>query len=389
MDVIYIYVLLAIVLVLGVAEYIRRPRSHRQDRALKESERPLDSHLPKSASGVKNFGWRLVARDELDSHVASLLPTKGSEDATGCLTFSKVPATRPESRERRPDERIEWVIDLDWDEPRPIRRNHLNVLRDTIIGEELPHDVHWHGEGGSARTGSDFRGDGSQGEGRLPSRVSFSLELLRRDDDRPGPRTAAELSRFLEAVEKIGNELGASSVVPRTPIREAEKRSLALMETWEESHWIVTIQLLAPEASPFEGKDLWDVMMSLGLRFGDMDLFHWQSLLRDFGADELFSVWTSSGEGFFVLEDIAAGRFRAKDLLFGYSVPKSADPLQVFDSLRRALEYAQKRLGGEFRDPDHGRPVDFNAEREAIETAVARFETGGFVPGEPSACRIF
>jgi len=76
-------------------------------------------------------------------------------------------------------------------------------------------------------------------------------------------------------------------------------------------------------------------------------------------------------------------------LVFGYTVPISAAPLDVFDSMRKSIEYARRRLGGDIRDPGTGKPVDFDYERRAIEGAIETLKRGGFVPGEWSAMYLF
>ena len=51
----------------------------------------------------------------------------------------------------------------------------------------------------------------------------------------------------------------------------------------------VSIRLAAPDGTLFDGRDIWDVMLCLGLPWGDMDLFHWNNP-SDHGDDHLFSV---------------------------------------------------------------------------------------------------
>ena len=59
-----------------------------------------------------------------------------------------------------------------------------------------------------------------------------------------------------------------------------------------------TLILAAPNADPFAGEQVWDVMYSLGLRWGDMDIFHWENHTEE-GDDYFFSVWTTTEPGYF------------------------------------------------------------------------------------------
>jgi len=70
-----------------------------------------------------------------------------------------------------------------------------------------------------------------------------------------------------------------------------------------------TLVLRAPAGNRFEGKRMWDVMLCLGLQWGDMDLFHWINRSGQ-GDDAFFSVSTSTSPGYFLPEAIAADQVR-------------------------------------------------------------------------------
>jgi FtsZ-interacting cell division protein ZipA len=93
------------------------------------------------------------------------------------------------------------------------------------------------------------------------------------------------------------------------------------------------------------GTPIWDVMYSLGLEWGDMDLFHWTNE-SDFGDDQLFIVWTSTEPSYFLPELIAAGEVMTDDLSFSFSVPRCPAPVEVFDEMIKAAPYAQSGMGG-------------------------------------------
>ena len=150
----------------------------------------------------------------------------------------------------------------------------------------------------------------------------------------------------------------------------------------------VTVVLVAPRDETFGGRDIWDVMLCLGLEWGDMDIFHWQNPNRSKGDDFLFSVWTSTPPGYFFPEQIATGKVQVQNLVFGYSIPRSADPVAIFDSMTKAVRYSQKRLGGELVDAE-GRPFDEAAVRQEIKETVKRLKEANFVPGEGSTLRVF
>jgi cell division protein ZipA len=146
----------------------------------------------------------------------------------------------------------------------------------------------------------------------------------------------------------------------------------------------VVVRLLAPEGPGFEGRDVWDVMLCLGLEWGDMDCFHW---INDtsFGDDFLFSVETSTEPGYFLPEEIAAGTVLVEDLVFVYSIPRSPAPVAVFDAWG-AIDYVKGRLGGEVRDAD-GETLDVDATRRSIESDAEL--ASRVLPGAPDTLRLF
>ncbi|HUE71998.1 MAG TPA: hypothetical protein VMP01_14015, partial [Pirellulaceae bacterium] len=64
-----------------------------------------------------------------------------------------------------------------------------------------------------------------------------------------------------------------------------------------------------------------------------------------------------------------------------FSIPRSADPVAVFDSMAKAVEYAQHRLGGTIALRS-GELFDKRSERAKIERIVKTLKEAGCVPGE-------
>jgi cell division protein ZipA len=50
--------------------------------------------------------------------------------------------------------------------------------------------------------------------------------------------------------------------------------------------------------------------------------------------------------GYFLPELIAVGEVMTDDLVFSFSVPRCPAPVEVFDEMVKAAQYAQLRLGG-------------------------------------------
>ena len=60
----------------------------------------------------------------------------------------------------------------------------------------------------------------------------------------------------------------------------------------------------------------------------------------------------------------------------------------VFESMDRAVRYAQKRLGGTITD-ETGREFDIGEIRQKIQSVEQEMKSNGFNPGRDSALRLF
>jgi len=77
-----------------------------------------------------------------------------------------------------------------------------------------------------------------------------------------------------------------------------------------------------------------------------------------------------------------------EDLVFGFSIPRSADPIAVFERMIVAINYSQQRLGGVIAGHD-GQAFDDNGTREMIAHVVRRLTESGFPPGASRTLRQF
>jgi cell division protein ZipA len=171
------------------------------------------------------------------------------------------------------------------------------------------------------------------------------------------------------------------------PSAAAAEHSRLLHEVRANLDHTAVLILKAPPGKPYNGRKLWDVMLCLGLEWGDMDCFHWMNS-SEVGDDSLFSVETSTPPGFFFPEELAAGTMKPADLVFLFSVPRSAAPLAVFDAMVRAMEYCRKRLGGQICD-DAGNPANIREARAVIADIESQLRAAGFPPGADRTLRLF
>lgn len=151
---------------------------------------------------------------------------------------------------------------------------------------------------------------------------------------------------------------------------------------------ICQVMPMADEDKPFEGQEIWDVMLSLGLRWGDMDCFHWKNT-DGAGDDYYFSVETSTPPGYFLPEQIAAGQLQTADLIFVFSIPRTCQPTEVAKRMQKAVQYCQKRLGGTIHYTLGEDKLAMPAIVERISQIESELKELGFDPGTDPALQMF
>lgn len=321
-----------------------------------------------SAERVKNLG----------------LPESGSEDVSHLLVpppnLPKVEFT--EQRDYRPVDAVEWVIDIEFEGSPILDATAISNVFDaawlksngqpTIYGWS-PEINHW-----TYLISADAP--------KTFTNLAFGWPLFKSYDE-DFRITSAELERYLIETQNSAKRLGSPKVKANRSSAVAGRLSELIRDAVDECNRDVVIVLRSPRGKSFDGKDVWDVMACLGLRWGDGDLFHWHNE-SGFGDDMFFSVETTTSPGYFLPEHIAAGRTRFNDLVFGYSIPRSAEPLAALDSMLKAVSYAKQRLGGELQDRN-GLPLNEDDLKSEVKTTVEQLKAAGFKPGEDATLHVF
>ncbi len=310
------------------------------------------------------------------------LPTEPSEDVSSLLGEIDLPTQRrADTDDYLPSTALEWVVHATFEESLDTKEVASRFDKDwrakygglTIYGLDAS-TGHWT---------FLISADG-------PERVSglqFAWTYYSSWSDDQELASPEMYRSRLAAVESGLAELTPTKVSAEVKPEEAFKKAQYLSTLNERFDRSVAIRLVAPAGKRYSGKELWDVMLCLGLRWGDMDCFHWQSP-SGYGDDFFFSVWTSTQPGYFLPEEVAAGRVQVEDLIFGYSIPRSGDPVAVFTGMVKAVEYAQRRLGGTITGQDD-RPLDSAATLKEIQLIAEELTKLGFKPGSDNALRQF
>lgn len=312
------------------------------------------------------------------------LPSAGSEDKRELLVAPKLIAENEpdEERDYRPQDSIEWVIDIRFtgdplllgtDLSRAFNSDWLRANGSPSLFGWSPEINHWT---------YLFSADAP----RTFTKICLGWPLFRRfGDDKLV--SAEDLERFQKSTLNALERFGAPIATLNRSASDAVALSMQIDRVFEECERDAALVLVAPSGVEFDGQQFWEVMKSLGLEWGDGDLFHWRND-SGIGDDYFFSVATRTPPGYFLPEEIAAGNVKLGDLVFAYSIPRSAAPEEVFESMVRAIQYAQNRLGGTVTDLK-GTPLDVAAMKAEITQIVERLREAGLEPGSDPVLHIF
>lgn len=286
-------------------------------------------------------------------------------------------------RDYLPDPNIDWTVTVEFDGAPSVGGKSIRELFDYAwLGSHGNPTVY----GFSPETGH-WTFVNAAGAPESFTRLKIAWSLWDAIDEKPKDISLDDLQRFKTAAEQQLSELIDFSTKIERNGEDALAYVATLAEIVAECDQYMTLRLVAPNGKLYSGQDVWDVMLCLGLEYGDGDLFHWINN-SGFGDDLFFTVETSTAPGYFIPQRMATGKGDVADLIFVFSIPRSADPVVVFESMANAVDYAQKRLGGDIV-LESGEPFDRNAAKAKIEAVVGKLQDAGFVPGESATCRVF
>lgn len=335
-------------------------------------------------SGHQNNPIEFTTRTDSQARAAKVLPLKPSQDMRHLLGTIDLPVRNLEripDRDYLPNEATEWILDIEWSESPCLDSSQVISVFEADWKEKYGYGE-LCGFDPDRKRWTFLR----SGYAKRLNRLKLSKQLFISNDNPEIP--TVELLRLIDAAARIRAErFGKASVTPRIPAEEAVRRARRLQELKETLDLNFGLVLAAPSKEPFDGRQIWDTMLCLGLRWGDMDLFHWDNP-SDQGDDAFFSVWTSTPPGYFLPEQMAAGKVRVENLIFGFSVPRCARPTDVAESLFRGIGYARERLGGTIVDAQ-GNPADLEFSRTQVSKVAVELTRVGFPPGSEDALHLF
>jgi cell division protein ZipA len=338
--------------------------------------------LPDRSSADEYF---IAPASASDAHAAALLPTKPSEDVSHLLGAIDLPPTVQEDSETDylPDLAADWIITAQFAGQPKLVPGRVDALFDRTWRERFGGLTLYGRDAADGRWTYLISSDGPAAVTELKLAWDFASPLEEDEEATPAAHFAARLKEVERRLAALGKVQVSASLTPE----EAAARSETLKEVQREWNYQAVLVLEAPGGKKFGSKQIWDVMLCLGLRWGDMDCFHWQNP-SGMGDDHWFSVETSTPPGYFLPEEIAANRVNTTDLVFGFSVPRCAAPVEVFEAMIEAVQYSRRRLGGTIHDGG-GNPADLDSLRNDIQAVESYLREIGIPCGSDAALRLF
>ncbi|MEM6691704.1 MAG: cell division protein ZipA C-terminal FtsZ-binding domain-containing protein [Planctomycetota bacterium] len=329
----------------------------------------------------------LSTSSESQERTDRLLPREGTEDASHVLGDWQpdLPVGENDSEEYRPNTSVEWVIDVKFPEDETAKAEEVASMFDESFRNECGSCSLYGKDANSGLWTFLISADGPESVTGL--QVAFDYQQSWNSNF--ATANVMQYEARLKAVEKIASKMFGQCIMKasRSP-SEAFRYAESLDGLSDKYDHIVSLYLLAEQDRLFEGMDIWDVMLCLGLEWGDMDCFHWINNSNT-GDDFFFSVETSTPPGYFLPEQIASDQLKTRDLIFCFSVARTVQPTEITKKMDEAVQYCQSRLGGKIH---YVLGEDEVSKPELIER-VGQIESElteiGFEPGSDAALQMF
>lgn len=334
---------------------------------------------------VYNVGgadYSISTESQSNDRVKNLEMDKPSENASyildiNALSFPKDKKRNP-AKNFTPDSELDYIIDLEPTGDISLDSGYLSRLFDLNWRQKYSSTIYGH----SIKDNRWTFAISSESPATF-DKIQVAVNLLNafgidKNYD------AQKLNRYYdELLKRIANK--KIKVTKKESVTAAIDKAKSLVDI--HALFDKEANIVLKSNSTFDGLKAWDVLLCVGLKWGDGDLFHWNNK-SDYGSDDFFGVMTSTEPTYFLPEDIKAGKMNPADLVFGFSIPRSADPIGVYKAMVKSVQYCQKKLGGVILNQS-GQALDENIELERLTKLVEAMKAKGIEPGSDHALRIF
>jgi len=210
--------------------------------------------------------------------------------------------------------------------------------------------------------------------------LKLTLQML--DDN--GAVDESELNTFVQMGLTFGDQFKRRTLFS-LDVDEAIMVAQELNEFCKQHDVIASINVVANSPVGFPGNTIAAVANDLGMRFGEMNIFHYYN-----GNGRLeYSMASLFQPGDFDRDNME--KFRTKGLTLFMQVPRAFDCVNVFGDMIAVAVQMADRMGGRLVDQDM-KPLTesgINTIRAQIELIASDMRSRGIPPGGEAALRLF
>ena len=285
----------------------------------------------KRRNALKSFRIPEQVSLNLDQQVPTLMESIADQKVK---QQSSSPIKSQELDEFNEDGRIEPVFSHNEDDELETgfsRVDDVDNEYDTLDehGHDLPHDLPNNDE--LDEWDRAAFSDGSD-------EVTATSSLVRREIDLPPPDTVL--------TAKEGGTASRHSEPPAATHYEYDDEE-AFEDDYREPELVLVINVMAQKGEQFDGAELLDIILSQGLRFGAMNIFHRHEEEEGDG-EILYSMANIVMPGTFDLAKIKT--FSTPGISLFMTLPMDANSIEAFEDMLTTAKIIAARLQGELKD---------------------------------------
>lgn len=158
------------------------------------------------------------------------------------------------------------------------------------------------------------------------------------------------LERELEATQQTQKSDVVAEPVPESIATEkaSPTGNQMSLDGFAEPEMVCSLILKAKEGEAFKGKDFMPLLLSQGLRHGEMGIFHRHSGASGKPGPVMYSVANAVKPGIFELTNIEV--FETPAFAFFMMLPGPKDPVVAYEGMVKTMKMLKQELGGQILD---------------------------------------
>jgi cell division protein ZipA len=299
------------------------------------------------------FIYKRKPKSELDNYfistqsqskdrIKNLNLDKPSEDVSYILDTNKLKfpdiVRATENVEYKSDPEIDWVINLVSTDGTLFKKEDFNKMFDYDWRSKYTSTIY-----GFSNEENRWTYANAGGTPDIYSKLQVAIDIQYVFNEESPNFDSQKLKRYIDELEKRIKKYPTKLSIEQTEtIESAISKAKKLVQLNQEFNHDAIIVLQADKQ--FRGLEIWDALQSVGLKWGDGDLFHWANE-KDYGHDQHFSVWTTTEPGYFFSRSNKRRKYEPTKLSFWIFNTKKCRPYKYFRDYAKLCQILPKTAG--------------------------------------------